>query len=334
LYTTFRNQFLVNAQKKNLDVVSFEHQELGPKGEKLFTDYALFPGEKNSGLPTLIHLSGLHGVEGYFGSLLQQKILESFDFSTARSPIIFVHAVNPYGMAWFRRTNPENVDLNRNCWQSDHPIYNSDFLKFEKFFSALEGHHIFQQAFQFAKLLPLISRQGLKKTTEIITGGQSVSPQSIFYAGEELQSELQNLIAQLQRITKQTDSLRVIDVHTGLGSYAHESLIVDGFDSAGDVKFWSQSLGGAPIIDPATDPKIYRADGALPLLIKRHWPETHFIVQEFGTYSGFQVLQTLVREEPEQTLHTFFPSDLKWQQACLQKGLLRFNQLAQAMKTK
>ena len=329
LYQHFRNQFLTLARQKNLDLVSFEHAELGPEGEKLFTDYAIFHGQKNH--PTLIHLSGLHGVEGYFGSLLQQKILESFDFNSMSSPMIFVHAVNPYGMSWYQRTNPENVDLNRNCW-NDRPIYNSEFLQFEKFLAALNGRNPFNQTFQFAKLLPLISRLGLKKVTEIITGGQSVAPHSIFYSGEELQPELQSLLAHLQRMTKQEDRLRVIDVHTGLGAFAQESLIVDGFQSENDVPFWSKHFQ-ASIIDPSTDPRTYRAEGVLPLLIRRHWPKTHYVVQEFGTYSGFKMLQALVRDEPEQALHAFFPDDLRWRQTCLQTGLLRFNQLATAVKT-
>ena len=28
--------------------------------------------------------------------------------------VIFVHTINPYGMAWWRRFNENNVDLNRN----------------------------------------------------------------------------------------------------------------------------------------------------------------------------------------------------------------------------
>ena len=62
--------------------------------------------------------SGLHGVEGYFGSAVQLALLEGEDVvrGHCRSGValVLIHALNPYGFAWVRRANEENVDLNRN----------------------------------------------------------------------------------------------------------------------------------------------------------------------------------------------------------------------------
>jgi hypothetical protein len=279
----------------------------------------------------VIHLSGLHGVEGYLGSLVHQKILDETDFSAMKNTVIFVHSVNPFGMAWLRRTNASNVDLNRNCWRESQPNMNPDFAKFENYLNALQTGSSLRTALEFLKLLPLISKVGMKKVTEIITSGQSIAPHSVFYSGEELQPELISLIAHLQRFISQDDSLRVIDVHTGFGPYSQESLIVDGFDQGEESKFWSENLA-TRIIDPSHDPRFYRADGVLPILFKRNWSKTHYVVQEFGTYAGVKVLKALVQEKPEQTLKAFFPDDSSWQSVCLQKGLLRFSQLTHSMK--
>ena len=61
--------------------------------------------------------SGVHGVEGFFGSAIQLAWLSG---QTAGEPppgggvVVLIHAVNPSGFARLRRTNEHNVDLNRN----------------------------------------------------------------------------------------------------------------------------------------------------------------------------------------------------------------------------
>ena len=62
----------------------------------------------------VIHGSGIHGVEGFAGSAIQLKALEVVQPPGPADAIIFVHVLNPFGMAWLRRVNEHNVDLNRN----------------------------------------------------------------------------------------------------------------------------------------------------------------------------------------------------------------------------
>jgi len=84
----------------------------------------------------VIHSSGVHGVEGYLGSAIQLRYLHELllqneemmkscraDNGTqvpeTESPmkgrkVLLIHAVNPNGMRHHRRTNENNVDLNRN----------------------------------------------------------------------------------------------------------------------------------------------------------------------------------------------------------------------------
>ena len=67
-------------------------------------------------------VSGTHGVEGYCGSALQSRWLES---CVADRPhefaVVCLHGLNPYGFSWVRRTNEDNVDLNRNFIDWDRP---------------------------------------------------------------------------------------------------------------------------------------------------------------------------------------------------------------------
>ena len=86
----------------------------GPDGEPLCIDVAIV-GSLNSG-KVLLSTSGIHGVEGYPGSAIQLAVMDDLckEEPFKDHAIIFVHIINPYGMAWWRRFNENNVDLNRN----------------------------------------------------------------------------------------------------------------------------------------------------------------------------------------------------------------------------
>ena len=64
----------------------------------------------------LILTSGIHGIEGYVGSAVQQMVMEEFIKPELLSGtgVLFVHAMNPYGFKYSRRVTENNVDLNRN----------------------------------------------------------------------------------------------------------------------------------------------------------------------------------------------------------------------------
>ena len=66
---------------------------------------------------SLVVSSGLHGVEGFFGSAVQLSYLRSVLGTKAnalRGRYVFIHALNPFGFSALRRANEDNVDLNRN----------------------------------------------------------------------------------------------------------------------------------------------------------------------------------------------------------------------------
>ena len=62
----------------------------------------------------LIVSSGLHGVEGPFGSAVQVAALPHLAaLHESGMRVVLIHALNPYGFAWGRRVDAANVDLNR-----------------------------------------------------------------------------------------------------------------------------------------------------------------------------------------------------------------------------
>jgi hypothetical protein len=97
----------------------------GPDGEELCIDIVIIRSAQDDEEPqqpisVLVHTSGVHGPEGYVGSAIQRDWLANFKIR-AQQPLpkghlaVLVHAVNPFGMAWWHRFNENNVDLNRNA---------------------------------------------------------------------------------------------------------------------------------------------------------------------------------------------------------------------------
>lgn len=83
-------------------------------GKRFFLDVAQVGADSPKNL--LILISGTHGVEGFCGSGCQVGYLTDrvYEALPADARVLLVHALNPFGFAWLRRVNEENVDLNRN----------------------------------------------------------------------------------------------------------------------------------------------------------------------------------------------------------------------------
>ena len=113
-YDSARRRFLAMCTRYGVAVRSYANPERAPDGADLATDTAWFgPADAAQ---VMILMSATHGVEGFCGSGAQLDWL--LHGGPARLPdntaALVVHAINPYGFAWGRRTTEEGVDLNRN----------------------------------------------------------------------------------------------------------------------------------------------------------------------------------------------------------------------------
>src|SRR6058998_1186854 len=111
-YFTAKRRFREMAGKAGGRLEFLPLDAKGPNKEELGIDIAWF-GNANP-RSVLLHSSGLHGVEGFAGSAIQLQMLDDLPSLPTDAALVVVHALNPYGMAWLRRVNENNVDLNRN----------------------------------------------------------------------------------------------------------------------------------------------------------------------------------------------------------------------------
>ena len=138
-YNMLRQRFLSAARRANAALFEYKHPLHGPGGENLFTDVA-YLGDRNASRKLAI-LSGTHGVEGQFGSACQAEWLAANNPMKlpADTAIVFIHLINPWGTAWSRRVNEDNIDLNRNFvdWEGA-PLRNDQYSKLHEAFVCAE----------------------------------------------------------------------------------------------------------------------------------------------------------------------------------------------------
>jgi hypothetical protein len=226
-YAEARTRFLEAVARAAVPLESFENPVgPGPTGETLATDVALFGPADATKL--LILVSGTHGVEGFAGSGAQISMIESLRFAAlpARTAVLVVHAINPYGFAWLRRVNEDNVDLNRNSIDFDAlPAATADFL-------ALEPHIVPRDWSELAPaetaIKAFIEEHGFRRFQEVVTGGQYTHPDGLFYGGREAAWSTRTFREIVTRYGQGKQRIALIDFHTGLGPMGYGEPIYTG----------------------------------------------------------------------------------------------------------
>jgi len=245
-YAEARGKFLAAAQAAGLDPVAHTHPLLGRDGEVLAMDVARF-GVADA-RAVLIVSSACHGVEGYCGSGIQNALLADAAWHAAAAKagvaVLYIHALNPYGFSWLRRTTHENVDLNRNFQDFAHPLPRNQAYD--------ELAHLIVPSIWpptpevQAGLAAFVAAHGAKALQKAISGGQYEHPQGLFYGGRNPTWSQQTLRHVLRDHGTRCARLGWIDLHTGLGPSGHGERIFAGPDDAAALRraktWWGQQV--------------------------------------------------------------------------------------------
>ena len=327
-YFTARNRFreLVGTVSGRLETISIDAK--GSKGEDLSIDIAWF------GVATprrvLLHSSGLHGVEGFAGSAIQLQLMNTLPTLSKDSALIIVHVLNPYGMAWLRRFNENNVDLNRNFLADES--YNDVPPTYAQLDPFLNPQSPPASDLFTLKASWLILRHGMPALKQAVVGGQYEYPKGLFFGGKRLEQGPEKYKSFLAQYLASAERIIAIDVHTGLGKYGEDTLLAEEKDYDTLHAMFGERV--TPL--DAEESPAYRIRGALNSVLPQAVPKaTVFaITQEFGTYGPTKVLHALREENrwhhygggtpghpTKQILkETFYPQRETWRARVLQRG--------------
>ena len=216
-YQEARQKFLAAADAARLDVQSHVHPMLGRDGETLAMDVVLDGPRDAKSL--LIISSACHGVEGYCGSGVQTMLLGDAGFrqtaAQAQVAVLYIHALNPYGFSWWRRTTHENVDLNRNFHDFSQPLPANP--GYDELAAALVPSMWPPSDEVNAVTQRFVEQRGVPALQAAISGGQYSHPQGVFYGGRNPTWSHTTLRHVLQEHATRCERLGWIDLHTGLG---------------------------------------------------------------------------------------------------------------------
>lgn len=322
-----------NAGLRTLRVrVPFENQS------ELFIDFALVQRDPTR---ALVQLSGVHGIEGYAGSFIQREVLR--DLPAGGPSLLFVHAVNPYGMALYRRTNGNNVDLNRSFNLA--AVSNEDYRRFYRYLNPRSGLE-----FCTGLVSAFLARLWLGKarTRQAVAAGQMDFPEGLFYTGRGVQREVKLVQEFLRSHFSSVKQMTVLDLHTGLGDFKGEMLFVDHDREADSPAYFALCFGrSADVPDPSAG--AYSIHGRISDAFRQALPgvQLRYCLQEFGTLSAGRVLGALRRENfdwkfrPAGTppsarvqadmLEAFLPSSTEWREHVVALGVKRWKQAWDAL---
>jgi hypothetical protein len=290
----------------------------------------------------ILHISGTHGAEGAAGAAIQHAILREQKPIPEDCAVIFVHCLNPWGMSMQRRVNEANVDLNRNSVLNPEQRRGAP-AGYDDIRSILLPGRAMGFAEFIGRALWKVVRYGFPAVKQAVTGGQFVDPNGLFFGGHELQPELVALREWLSTALSESQRVISIDVHTGLGEFGEDALLLDVADESDEFQRVSLNFGKDRVqgCDPHTS-IAYVTTGTLSELIHASFPgaTVDCMVQEFGTSAPFKVLHAL-REENQRFFASdrqfsgrsdtnlatvFMPSSSSWRNRVLARGLAVYGQ--------
>ena len=211
-----------------------------------------------SGDNKLVINSGVHGIEGYFGSAAQNMFLSKMlskvsEKALDKFSIVLIHVINGWGMQnrmreVFDKKNGGLIDLNRN--------FGIDFSKPEKLPD--NPKYAIAHPVLLSKPDKIIKKEAIKKFRQehlkdgvwaAISNGQYYEPYGLFYGGSEQLPENATTMRIYDDIMgNNAKSLISVGLHTGLGRFYRKraevtsSLLVSHPETHKNTVFFRESL--------------------------------------------------------------------------------------------
>jgi hypothetical protein len=348
-YFTARERFVASCATHGFGHQAISIDAPGPRNEPLTIDVGVAgpPNPKSARVLT----SGVHGVEGFFGSAVQLAFLDSLapDWEPPEgAAVVLLHALNPYGFAWRRRFNEQNVDLNRNFLLAGEPYSGAPRLTghFRRLLTPQGYHRRF--GFWTARMVLLAMRHGIGAFWRTLPVGQYDYPEFLYFGGHRRAQTAEQLEKLLPMLLGTAKDVVHLDFHTGLGRWAKCDLLLGERERPETSAWWREHFRGTTVKEAVSSDSSYVIRGGFGGWLQASFPDCNYryAVAEFGTYSPRRVTQALAEELrwhmqlgnqlPEhwarrQLADVFVPRDPRWRATALATGLSLSKRAADAL---
>ena len=185
------------------------------ESDGLYIDTLYIPAAMEERENLIILTTGVHGMEGYIGSVMLDVFFEEiFPTLDSDTGVLVVANVNPYGMKYLRRYNENNVDLNRNFildWENFDLTSNKDYPEVKEFLQpeGKIGNGLWHE---------VAITDGAGTISDALLTGQYECPEGVYYGGngdEVSTAYLKGVFADC--LDGAYENLVHIDIHSGYG---------------------------------------------------------------------------------------------------------------------
>jgi hypothetical protein len=339
-YATARQRLLARCEAAGAVLQRHRHPLPGPDGGPLHLDVARFGAPPGEAATVVVVGSGTHGVEGYGGGGLQTLLLDSgrlerLDRGVA---VVVVHGINPYGMAWSRRVDHENVDVNRNFVDFDGRLpANPRYAEIDPVVNP--AHLDLDDDSWKADLFAFMGRVGGAVAIRTLSGGQYEHPGGVQFGGRHPTWSRHTLAAVWHEHLAGATTVVNLDIHTGLGTCGGMTLFQtadEGDASAQAAADWFPTVSRydrpgtsdplqVGLLGPGLEETVTGIDLMVPLVV------------EFGTQDTIPVFTAMRADnwlyqhgDPDSTVggrirrlmrEAFYVDDEGWRAAVAEQGL-------------
>ena len=225
-YAKARANFLKAAAIAALTTRSFIQNEKGLEGEDLAIDVA-FEGQADA--PNLLILScGTQGADGFAGSAIETFLLHDHEWheqvKRSNSAVLYVHAVNPWGMSHLTFGDAQNINFLRNFVDFSKPLPAN--LGYEQLHEKALTPAWEISAASEAATQEIIKKYGLHFLLNIHQRGQYTRPNGFYYGGTAPSWSHQQWRKLLQIYGSQAKRIAWVDMRRGWGISSGQATLV------------------------------------------------------------------------------------------------------------
>lgn len=311
----------------------------------------------------LMITTGEHGIEGYVGSAVLQLFFDQFlnKLNPKDTGVLFVHAINPWGMKNKRRTNQNNVDLNRNFiddWNKLDREMNQNYKKGLPFFQPkgmIGRSEMVDQLKYGIQFFKTFSTLGVKGVADALLLGQYEFPEGPYYGGSGYEENTKWVIEFFRNAFSTYEQVLHIDIHTGYGPSDQMGITNSHLEKESSEEL--SRLFSYPLVKKTDANEFYSISGDMVDFLyemkQKEFQEREFYatVFEFGTFGDslsaqLKSLQIMINENrlywygsksermeemiKENFLQLFYPSDLVWRNKAMEDANQAFEGILKA----